>query len=210
MKTQKGRHGYSLYLNHSLLPSPACGRRVGDEGGPSPTSGKGAQVVTNVAEKKQKGSVLILSLIMLLLLTIIGIAEMSVNTTQTRIATNIVDQQIAFATAEAALNEATNNLIAGQYSSAQFMASANGLYLFNPNNPAIWTTIDWSNGASVIKSFKGSSNIQAAYIIEQLPSIIKGGQNFNAPTQVYRITARSTGASGSTVIILQTTVQIQE
>jgi type IV pilus assembly protein PilX len=157
----------------------------------------------------QRGSVIILALMLMLMLTIMAITQMTVNTSQTRIATNMADQQIAFTTAEGALNEATNAVIAGTYTPQAFIGGTSGLYVFDPNNTAKWSTIDWSSSSSVIKSFKGSSNSQSAYIIEQLPSIIQLGQNMNSPTRVYRITARGVGASGSSVVILQTTLQIQ-
>ncbi len=162
------------------------------------------------AQRTQHGSVLILALVLLIMLTIIAVAEMSMNTSQTRIASNSADQQVAFQTAEGALNEATTKLLSGQYSTASFLNNTNGLYLFNPTSAPLWTTIDWNSSSSAIKSFKGGSNAQATFIIEQLPSIIQGGQNMNSPAQVYRITARGVGASGNSVVILQTTVQIQQ
>lgn len=162
------------------------------------------------AQGQQKGSVLILALILLIMLTVMAVTEMSMNTSQTRIASNSADEQVAFHTAEAALNEATTNLLSGIYSNASFLSNANGLYLFNPANPPLWTTVNWASSSSVIKSFKGTSNTQAAYIIEQLPSIIQGGQNINLPAQVYRITARGVGASGNSIVVLQSTVQIQQ
>lgn len=70
--------------------------------------------------------------------------------------------------------------------------------------------MNWSSSSSVISSFQGYSNSQAGYIIEQLPSIIQPGQNIKSPTYVYRITARSLGASGNTSVMLQSTVQIQQ
>ena len=161
-------------------------------------------------QRFQQGSVLIFSLMLLIMLTIIAVAQMTMNTPQTRIASNSADRQVAFHTAEGALNEAINNLMSGQYSTASFLSNTNGLYLFNPNNAPIWTTIDWSSASSSIKSFQGGSNAQSSYIIEQLPSIIQGGQNINSPANVYRITARGVGASGGSVVILQSTVQIQQ
>lgn len=163
----------------------------------------------NKGNKSNKGSVLIISLILLLMLSIMAVSEMSLNSTQTHIASNTADAQIAFATAEAALNEATNNILSGSYNSSQFMANANGLYLFNPDAPALWTTVNWNSAGAVISSFQGKSNAQSAFIIEQLPSIIKNGQDINKPTQVYRITARAVGASGNGLIILQSTMHVQ-
>lgn len=160
--------------------------------------------------KTSRGSVLILALVLLIMLTLMAVTEMSINTVETRVATNSADQQVAFQTTEGAINEATNNLLAGLYSNGSFMSNANGLYLFDPTTPPLWTTIDWNSSSAVIKSFKGSSIAQSSYIIEQLPSIIQGGQSMNSPAYVYRITARGVGASGNAVVVLQTTVQIQQ
>ena len=159
--------------------------------------------------RRQNGSVLIVTLLIMLMLTIMAVSEVSFNSTQTRIAPNSADAQVAFQTAEGALNEATNNLLAGTYPASSFLANANGLYLFNATNAPLWTTVNWTSAGNVILSFQGSSSAPAAFFIEQLPSVIKGGQNVNLPTQVYRITARAVGASGSSPVILQSTVQIQ-
>lgn len=165
----------------------------------------------NTAAKRsaEQGSVLIITLLVLVVLTIVAVAQVSFNSTQTRIATNTTDSQIAFQTAQGALNDATNNLFANTYASSSFLSNTNGLYIFNPNAAPLWTTIDWTSSSSVIKSFKGSSQAQAAYIIEQLPSVIAGGQNISLPTQVYRITVRAVGASGGSPVIIQSTVKIQ-
>lgn len=154
----------------------------------------------------QTGSVLIITLIVLLMLTVMAVAEISVNSTQTHVATNTADAQIAFQTAEGALNEATNNLLANQYPLSGFLSNANGLYQMQ-NNAPLWTTVDWSSAGAVIMSFQGQSGAQAAFIIELLPSVPKPGQSMASPSPVYRITARAVGASGSSPVILQNTVQ---
>ena len=160
-------------------------------------------------DKKQQGSVLIITLLLMLMLTLLAITQVSLNSTQTRIASNTADTQIAFQTTEGALNEATNNLFAGNYAASDFLTNTKGLYLFNANQAPLWITIDWGNSNAVIPSFQGSSKTQADFIIELLPSIVKSGQNIAFPTQVYRITARAVGPSGGSAVILQTTVQIQ-
>ena len=157
----------------------------------------------------QHGSILIITLLLMLMLTIMAVSQVSFNSTQNHIATNTNDAQIAFQTAEGALNEATNNLLAGTYATSSFLSNANGLYQFNVNNAPLWTTVDWTNSAAVIMSFKGGSSARAAYLIELLPSIVKGGQNNTLPTQVYRITARAVGASGNSPVILQATLEMQ-
>lgn len=161
-------------------------------------------------KRSQHGSVLIITLLLMLMLTIIAVTQVSYNSTQTHIATNSADAQIAFQTAEGALNEATNNLIAGNFSSTGFLSNTNGLYLLDPNNAPVWSTIDWTNAGAVIMSFQGGSSTQAAYMIEQLPSVIRPGQSSSTPTQVYRITAHAVGASGNSPVILQSTEQLQQ
>ena len=161
-------------------------------------------------KKSCEGSVLIVTLLLMVMLTAMATTQISYNKTQLHIATNSADVQIAFHTAEGALNEAINNLLAGTYTSSSFLSNLNGLYLPDPSSAALWTTVDWNSNNAVIKSFQGQSNAQAAYIIEQLPSVVKPGQNMNSPTQVYRITARAVGASGNSVVILQSTEQLQQ
>lgn len=160
--------------------------------------------------KSCRGSFLIVSLLLMLMLTVMAVSQISFNTTQTRIASNSADLQIAFQTAEGALNEGTNNILAGSYSPVSFVSNLNGLYTHNPSNDPLWTTINWSSAGAVITSFQGGSKVQAAYIIEQLPSVIAPGQNANNPASVYRITARAVGATGNPVVILQSTEQIQQ
>lgn len=160
--------------------------------------------------KSCEGSVLIITLLLMLMLTIMAIAQVSFNNTQTRIATNSADVQVAFHTAEGALSEATNNLLAGNYASSGFLSNLNGLYLPDLSSAPLWATIDWSSSSAVIKSFQGTSNAQAGYMIEQLPSVVRPGQNMSSPTSVYRITARGVGASGNPLVILQSTAQLQQ
>lgn len=158
---------------------------------------------------REKGSILVISLLLMLSLTIIAVSQVSFNSTQSRIAANTADSHVAFQTAEGAINEAINNLLAGSYATASFLSNTNGLYFYNASAAPLWTTINWTSNSAVISSFQGSSSAQAVFFIELLPSVIKRGQNSNVPTQVYRITARAVGGSGNTSIILQTTVQVQ-
>lgn len=157
----------------------------------------------------EKGYILLITMILLIMLTVLAVTDVSLNTTQTRIAANATDSEICLEKTEGALNQAINNLLNGTYNANNFLNNNSGLYLLNPNNPPLWTTVNWSSSTSVIPSFQGYSNSQASYIIEQLPSVIQPGQNMKMPTYIYRITARSLGANGNTSVMLQTTVQIQ-
>ncbi|QRX84115.1 PilX N-terminal domain-containing pilus assembly protein [Glaciimonas sp. PAMC28666] len=160
--------------------------------------------------RTQRGAVLLITVMLVLMLTILALGLVALNSTQTRIATNSADVQIAFQTAEAALNQAQSNLLAGNYPAANFQSNNNGLYLFNPANPPLWTTILWSGATTVIPSFQGNSKSAAAFFIELLPSVVLPGQNMKKVTRVYRVTARAVGASGGAPVLLQATVQIQQ
>ncbi len=159
---------------------------------------------------QQRGSVLIITVILVLLLTILGLGTVSLNTMQTRIATNSADAQMSFQTAEGVLNQAQSKLIAGDYAYANFVAGDNGLYLFDPAVVPVWTTIDWSNASAAISSFQGKSSMPGAYIIELLPSFVRPGQSLKRMTRVFRVTARAVGPSGGAPVLLQSTVQLQE
>jgi type IV pilus assembly protein PilX len=157
--------------------------------------------------------VLVITAILLVLLTILALAAVSMNTTQTRIATNSADSQVAYQTAEAALNQAQAKLLAGSYTA--FAGNTAGLYTASTATTPVWLGQNnnsdwWSSAANAIQgTFAGGSTAAGAYVIELLPTVTKPGQNVDAPTQVYRITARGVGASGTSPVVLQSTVQVQ-
>jgi type IV pilus assembly protein PilX len=160
--------------------------------------------------RQQKGFILIMTLVMLVMITVLGIAQISINSTQTQVATNTTDSEISFEKAEGALNEAINQMLAGTYSNSNFIANSNGLYLFNQNATPTWQTVNWDSSSAVISSFSGSTNLQTKYIIEQLPSVTSTGNNMKKNTRVYRITGRAVGQTGSSSVLLQSTIQIQQ
>jgi type IV pilus assembly protein PilX len=158
---------------------------------------------------RQKGFVLITVLLLVLMLTVLAIAIVSLNTGQTRIATNSENSAVAFQTAEGALNQGVAAAVAGTFSSAPFSGNTGGYYTYVPTAAPIWTTINWSSSSAVITAFQGNSSAAAAYIVEKMPSVIKPGQDYHTPTLVYRITARGVGQSSNAVTILQTVVTFQ-
>ena len=159
------------------------------------------------------GFVLLTALILVLILTILALAGVALNSTQTRVAANSASQDVAFQAAEGALNQAQTNLLNGHYAQSGFSANTNGLYMFNQSAAPIWTTVNWSSssGAIPVSNWTGlASGVKAFYIIEQLPPVAIPGQSFKTPAKVYRITAYATQASGGSPVILQSLVQIQQ
>lgn len=164
----------------------------------------------NTMPAQEQGSTFLLTLILLAVITVIAVGEVAFNSTQTRIAANTADAQIALQTAEAAMNQATTQLLAGAYPPSLFIANTNGTYLLSLTASPVWNNANWASSAGVISSYQGASSAPAVYIIEQLPSVTLPGQNMRKPTFVYRITARATGASGNTPLVLQKIVLIPQ
>lgn len=164
--------------------------------------------------RSESGSVLIVTILLLLALTIIGLSTVSLNSTQTRIATNSADQQVAFQTAEGALNQAQQAILAGVENNTITVASfqesspsSTGLYVTKQDNAPLWTTVDWS-ASSAVQSFTGKSAQPSAYIVELLPPFHLKGTSQSQRTLALRISARAVGASGNSPVILQTVFQI--
>ena len=164
------------------------------------------------ARKQQHGAVLIVSLVILLVLTILGVAGMQNTTMEERMSGNHQDRFAAFQAAEAALR-------AGELAIADFPTLSG----FDFNG---------SDGTYTVKSFTGGTNplysanyaidvsittiagVAAApqYFIELLPkvplpesSLVVGFQSKPKDIQYYRVSGRGTGSSGKAEVILQST-----
>ena len=139
----------------------------------------------------KEGAVLIISLIMLLLLTIIGVTAIQTNSLEEKMAGNMRDQNLAFQAAESALR-------VGETETATIAASD---FYTGSTNPL--SDINWANAS--VRAYKAN----ALYIIE--PPTITFGFGYEAGTPSssaqtnywYRITARGTSGTGNAIVILQ-------
>src|SRR5262244_4337420 len=84
---------------------------------------------TRSARSRQQGAVLYIALILLMILTIIGIAAARLQTGEAVMARNDHNHQLALQAAEAALRNVEINLAGGNWSIPQFAAGGNGLYV---------------------------------------------------------------------------------
>jgi type IV pilus assembly protein PilX len=162
--------------------------------------------------KAQQGVVLIVSLILLLLMTLIGTTGMQVTSLEEKMAGNMRDRNLAFQAAESAL-------AAGEYYlenvitiPSSFCSKANGRYdhitaACTAIAFPIWENINWDNNDSTLyNGVLSHLSANPRYIIEDMgclppPAACPGIHN-------YRITARASGGSTDTVVILQTIYQI--
>jgi type IV pilus assembly protein PilX len=185
---------------------------------------------TNVRHPAQRGFVLIVALVLLLILTILGLAAAQSTSLQERMAGNARNRDMAFQAAEAGLRAAENCLSTGLAICTSFSNNTAGTYLFDPVNPPppsdlntpLWAVNGfWNNPANVLSynTITGSNlpqvAVQPEIIIEQMPAIIAPGSNIGQQQfagskpmlQLYRITAFGTGGDSSATAMLQSVYQ---
>jgi type IV pilus assembly protein PilX len=159
---------------------------------------------------RQSGAVLVISLIMLLLLTMIGVSSSQNAGMEERMAGNSRDKNLAFQAAESALRAAESSL---PRPSTDFTAAGtNGLYSTPPTNTSLSSQIltdgFWGAGTTAISYTGFSTSTSPRYIIQDLgcfsltPPCPAGSQHN------YRITAYATGGTTAAVAILQSIFRI--
>lgn len=165
--------------------------------------------------RKQRGVVLIVGLLLLLVLTMLGVTAMRGALLEERMTGNVQDNTVALQAAEAALRE--GELLLQQPTLPNFEGT-DGFYPppAPPPAPALWKVMDWEDdgAARIYVGFDDApeslSRATARYFIEEQPLVVGPGESLSADTPVdeigfYRITARGVGISGNTVAVLQST-----
>jgi type IV pilus assembly protein PilX len=170
----------------------------------------------------QRGVVLFVALILLLILSLLGVTAARMQTVEERMARNDDNRQVGAEAAEAALRSAENGLLTGLFTN--FAGNTAGLYaplLSNgsPVTPAIWTTA----GAYITYAASGGPPLAAAspnaqapkIVIENLPSVAVAGDDISVtslnpaspPVTVYRVSAQGVGADNTSTTTLQSIVR---
>lgn len=159
---------------------------------------------------REDGVVMIMTLIFLVLLTLIGVSSVRVSALEDRMAGNTADRYRAFQAAEASLRDCETllkvaTLPAFDNTAGYYQAAAAG------TSPR-WKTVNWSSSTATLPYSGSLSGVasQPRCIVEELPSIqisqqggsLRAGQPL-PDLGVYRITARGTGVTGDTVVMLQ-------
>ena len=165
------------------------------------------------AANRQTGAVLIVALVLLLVLTILGVAGMQNTTMEERMAGNYRDRFGAFQAAEAALRVGEESIADyGTFSVIDFGATP-GTYALDSYTAGI----DPFDETNYQKSLDGGFSIDEVssspmYFLEQLPkvplpqsSLVLGFQSKPEDIQYYRVTGRGTGVSDRTEVVLQST-----
>jgi type IV pilus assembly protein PilX len=171
---------------------------------------------------RQCGAVLVVSLLLLLIMTVIGVAAMSTNSLEERIAGNLGDRDLAFQAAESALRDA-ENFINGVAIITAFDGNNGLLCEDNPTCPEPdYTAVNTWQGTNSREYAGGGTAIpgvstQPRYVIKFLGrsagSVAGGGVGaiggYGKPTFVpqvsyFKVTARGVGQSPNSQVVLQT------
>ncbi len=175
----------------------------------------------NLSPAKQRGVVLVVSLIMLLVMTLIGITSMNSSVLEEKMAGNMHNRNQAFQAAESALR--IGELVIAGYTNLPDVSSDGSTGIWDvkaadpdtTNNAAWWeesardstwwsTNGDANSGSNVISGIAS----QPAYVIELLPPVagsLEVGKPLDDKDFYLQVTARGTGGTDNAVVILQTT-----
>ena len=171
----------------------------------------------SIHQTHQQGSVLIISLIIMLVLTIVGVSGMKTSLLEEKMAGNLRDSQLAFQAAEATLKQAEQYIEENVVSITKFdNDGSDGFYDKSTERP--WESISWDNTDSIEYSNFDTSysiNTPPRFIVQHLVSqksnvdelnLDNYGQGSGAGRiEMFLITARATGSSGNSVVMLQST-----
>lgn len=168
--------------------------------------------------QRQSGSVLMVSLVILLVLTLLGVSGMNTTVMQERMAGNVQESLSAFQAAEAGLRDGEKDVALNLYNGSASCSggacepAATGLDVWK--NPAL---VDWEAGTNTVVYGARSNqdeleNVarQPAYVIERLSVVERGmsiveGTNYGtgSDSEWYRITAKGYGEFGQSEAMVQ-------
>jgi type IV pilus assembly protein PilX len=160
--------------------------------------------------RKQTGSALVFSLIILLALTILGLTSTATSFTETKMVVSLSDRQISFQAAEAVMR-AAESAIENQVSTAAFNGS-NGFYGLDDTEPTYTSTWTSSNSASYGHTISGVA-AQPRYRIKIMSEVANPDHTANVgrygqskkqdPITIFRITVQGIGKTAESVTYLR-------
>ena len=165
--------------------------------------------------QRQGGMTLIVGLIMVLLMTLVGMAAIRGSNMQELMAGNMRDRNLAFQAAEAGLRDGENLLTNATI--PVFDGTTVGLYqaMDDSSNTGFWDTYGWNAASSTTSMGLEYVTSQPRYVIEEVTSTSTlsadgGAIDFAATlktedTVFYRVTSRGEGGTDGAVVILQST-----
>jgi len=169
---------------------------------------------------RQRGVVLVVSLMMLLVLTLIGLAATRGTALEERMVANQNDREVAFEAAEAALRYGEGTLNAA--TQPNYTLNTNGAYykqtmVTTGSNPQVWWNSTFWNTAGNMASYGGGIQPAPAspplyYVVESTAATTDNTQGYGksrsqgtpqTPQTIYYVYAKGVGVTGKTSVILQ-------
>ena len=161
----------------------------------------------------QKGAVLAISLIFLLLMTVLGVSVMKTNILEEKMVNNDRHHKEALHLSELALREAERAINPAAVYSHVITTNSSGLYLASAAPTNGWWKkegggVDWDN-ATQVKTSSSVIDNPPKYIVEQLPAYNSSGNSREAGgvqnRKYYRVTSRTLIPGTKAKVILQST-----
>jgi type IV pilus assembly protein PilX len=174
--------------------------------------------LTHVPPRPQRGAILVISLILLLVMTVLGLAAMQVTRMEERMAGNQRDVNIAFQGAEAGLRDAENRIrdmvvrpdtCASAPCAVPSVWERDALLAYNLRNQdaAWWVANAQEYGADGTQEIE-QATVDPRVLIEDagfIPDSLTVGHGPPEGRNFYRITAHSTGATDTAQAVLEST-----
>jgi type IV pilus assembly protein PilX len=166
-----------------------------------------------VAPAKQRGSVLVVGLVFLAVMTAIVLAVMRSSTLEERMAANSRNAQIALQAAEAMVREAEATAFTGgaplePFDDTAFVAGCAKGYCANNTSATtpLWQSVNWSSAANKTRTVSTATTVsgvasQPRYVVELLPNAEDGVAGGICPLMMFRITAQGVGQDGSEAFV---------
>jgi type IV pilus assembly protein PilX len=159
----------------------------------------------------QRGITLITCMIMLIILTLLGLASIEDTSLEEKMAGNMRSRNLAFQAAESALRQGENYIL-----SVDPVPAFDGTGGFYPEMDSVLTAMAASWGiSSAVRSYAGETldNLaaQPVYIIENVDALFQStsidATNALENRSFFRVTARALGGTATTEVILQSIVK---
>lgn len=163
------------------------------------------------ARTRQRGAVLIVSLIFLLVVTLIAVGSMRDTILEEKMAGNTRDRNVAFQAAESGVREA-EQFIEGIASLGNFGSTA-GLYGQTTLEPSFYSPATWSDATlHVVADSNYGSYTAPRYIVKHFTTVVgtEGAMNMSGygdnkgtgDVTIFKITALGTGASADSAEVI--------
>lgn len=163
--------------------------------------------------RQQGGFVLVVSLLMIVILSIIGITGMSGSNIEEKVVRNTKNQDVAFQAAESAVRDA--EVYITSIASPSAFNGTHGLYASTSTNPDYTLAASWGTTVSVTAATSIPSSASAGrYYIKLMTTISSGASSEGNVTgygetmaggtvTVFKITARGTGATSDSQAFIE-------